>query len=260
MSIEAICSTYNGLPSAAVRIRSRTDPSRPRQQLVDDRVGFVGRERLEHDRARPHGPRPTRLASRTARGGRRPSNRIGAPCTGVEQVVEQLEERRRRDVDVVDDRDQRPPAGDRLEQLADPPEQLRARELGRRQADGGRDSVGDRGRIVRPAGHAAGAISAIFASATSSGSSPSMPAGAADDLGDRPERDAVAVRQAAAAEDLAALARRRPDRELLDEPGLADAGARRRRSGAARAGSRPTSSERHLEPVHLRLPADERGA
>src|SRR6478736_901861 len=40
------------------------------------------------------------------------------PVHGVEQVVEQLEERRRRNVDVIDDRDQRATACDRLEQLA----------------------------------------------------------------------------------------------------------------------------------------------
>ena len=78
------------------------------------------------------------------------SSRIGEPWTPIRQVVEELEERRRGDVDVVDDRDERPPVRDRFEQLADPPEQFRGGKRGRGEADGRRHSIDDRRWIVGP--------------------------------------------------------------------------------------------------------------
>src|SRR4029077_19637292 len=91
------------------------------------------------------------------------------------------------------------------------------------QADRGGDPIGNGGRIVGQPGHAPRDLGdlrqrdverVLVVDARR----------AADDLGDGPERDAVPIRQAATAEDLAALPRRSPDRELADEPGLPDAG------------------------------------
>ena len=118
------------------------------------------------------GPLGARLEQLVAGRGEQQDRR---PLDGVEQVVEELEERRRRDVDVVDDRDQRAPAGDRLEQLADPPEQLRPGELGVDRpiaaATRSTTAVGSSGPPATPR-----AMSAILPSATSSGSSSLMPA------------------------------------------------------------------------------------
>ncbi len=162
-SIAVICSTYSGLPSAAATMRARTAASSPTEQLFHDRGGVLGSQRGERDEVRLVAGRPRRRASPAARGGRSARSRIGRAVDRLQQVVDEVEERRRGGVDVVDDRDQRSLARERLEQLADAPEQLGELELRAGQADGGPDAFGDRRPGRRPTAPRPRASAAILA-------------------------------------------------------------------------------------------------
>ncbi len=156
-SIAVICSTYRGLPSAAEVIRCRTGSSRPPRSSAtiasESSVESGSRTTCSASCPAAHSARVSKSSWRAV-----VSSRIGAPCDRVGQVVEELEECRRRDVDVVDDRDERSPVRDRLEQLADPPEQLRGGKRRRGKADGRRHSIDDRSWVVGPVRRAAGDV------------------------------------------------------------------------------------------------------
>ena len=103
---------------------------RATEEVVDEEGCILARERLEHDRRRvqpapaPTGPHLEQLGPRDAedqhRGLARP----------IREVLDQVEERRFRPVDVVEHEDDRALASEMLEQLADRPERvLRGAEL-----------------------------------------------------------------------------------------------------------------------------------
>ena len=124
-----------------------------------------------------------------------------------QHVVEEVEERLFRPVDVVDDTTSGPLAASASRSRRAPHDQLGDRERGGRQAHRRGDAVDDRAR-ARPAGGFDGASAAIFAIPSARRvvlGDRRRPRGR---LGQRPERDAVAVREAAAPDQLR-LARRR---------------------------------------------------
>ena len=136
-----------------------------------------------------------------------------------EEVVQEVEERRLGKVEVVDQHDDRLLRGDRLEEPAAAPHQLRDRELRGAQVHRRRDAlhdplpfVGQRRATeeqVDPPRRDPRVVVARDASRL------------AHDLAERPEGDALAVRQAPAPDQPGLLAGAR--RELTDEPRLADA-------------------------------------
>ena len=239
---EVICSTYSGIALGGRRgsARGRTRRGRRadgrRSNRPRPRTAARARSATASCVCRPLGARLER-----ARGGRRPRIRIGAPRTASSEVIDQLQERRCRDMDVVDDGDKRPAAGDRLEQLADPPEQLRPRELRGGQSDRCGDPVGHGERVVRVAGDAPGDACDLVERLLE-GILVVDAGGAPDDLGERPERDTVAVGQAAAAQHLAPFPGRGAAHELADQARLADARLADDRQQLRTTASSPTSS------------------
>ena len=237
--------------------RGRT-PSRPAEQLVDDRVGLVGGERLEHDvlavvALGPLGSRLEQLVAgrgeqqdrgpvRRCRAGGRAARGTSAPRRGC----------RRRS---------RPAGGGSRSPRAACGSPRTAPAPGNWAVDrpiaAATRSTTAVGSSVRPA--TPRAISAIFAERHVERVLVVDARRAADDLGDRPERDAVAVRQAATAEDLAALPGRGPDRELADQPGLADAGVADDRRGARTSGWRRLPASVISSRSISAFAADERG-
>ena len=109
-SIDSICSTYSGLPSAASTMRATTSAGSPvaPSRLTRPRGRFVG-QRPQHQALAagtlaPVGPVLQQLGRAV------PSSRIGAPRT-CRARHEQVEERRLGPVDVVEQRDQRAVGG-----------------------------------------------------------------------------------------------------------------------------------------------------
>ena len=199
-------STKSGLPSAA-----STDPARAgrrralaAEQLVDQRVRLVRRERLEQHRRRVQlAAAPGRAPLEQLRPGHA-EEQDRCVAREVGDVLDQVEERRLAPVDVVEDDDERPLARSRLEQLAERPGDLLA---GRRRTS----RSPSRPRI------------AVAATARP----PSSRVGRdlrqlLDDLDDRPVGDALAVGQAAAAQ------RRARRRRAAEELGRRAATCRRR--------------------------------
>ena len=103
----------------------------------------VGRgQRLELDRRRSRPAFPFRvLLEQLVPGGADQHDRHA--FARLDQVIEELEERRGGIVDVVEQDDERLVRGKRFEQATDPPEQLGHRDLRRGQADRGSDARRD---------------------------------------------------------------------------------------------------------------------
>ena len=133
------------------------------------------------------------------------------------EVVDEVEQRRFRPLQVVEDDDDRTVERELLEEASDRPEQL----LDRRRLGGdperlgqlGEDRLGivDAGEAIAQPVEDVGRLGLLV-----------EPDRGAQELRDRVPGDALAVRQAAAAQDLGVRAR--PGEELVDEPALADAG------------------------------------
>ena len=147
-----------------------------------------------------------------------PRTSNGESCDGLEEVVEELEEGRLGPVEVVDEQHERTLGRQRLKQPPATPHQLGHRELGGTQVDRGGDTFDDR-LAVRAAGTLQQPVDppcrdsrrVLIGDA----------GGFADCLRERPERDAVAVREATTADQASSLGGSHG--ELPDEPRLADA-------------------------------------
>ena len=130
------------------------------------------------------------------------------------QVLDQVEERRLRPVDVLEDEDDRALAGKGLEEPSRPPHELAHRELRIREPHGGGDSVGD----LAVASCRLGDFSTRDLGRILIGDR----RGLADRLSEWPEGDAAAVGKAAAAKDECRAGH--GGRELADQARLADPG------------------------------------
>ena len=131
------------------------------------------------------------------------------------QVLDQVQQRRLGPVDVVEDDDQRPLRGERLEQLPDGPEDLLRRSAAA-EPDRGGDAVGDhspRPAATRPAPQPLERLLVVECVVE--------PGGRLEDRPDRPVGDALAVRNAPSREGARAV---RGRDELTHQPGLADPG------------------------------------
>jgi hypothetical protein len=125
-------------------------------------------------------------------------------------VLDDVEERRLGPVDVVEHDDERPVACERFEELARPRRHLVCRARAWLKADGGRQAARDGFGVVgspEMRRDAAGSLVTVEL---------------AQDLCERPQRDAGAVREAAADEHLRPV--RDGGRELARQPRLADPG------------------------------------
>lgn len=173
----ALCGLGDRLPARVVEAVAGEVRNQP--------VGVLGVERLEEDRGR------VRLAAAPRRplveqlGPRQAQKQDGRLSRGRRDVVDHVEHRRRAPVDVLEDEDERPFAGDRLEQ---PPNGAR-RLLG----CGGKVRCAHRGLEDR----GVGPIDV----------SPNV-AERVHDLAQRPERDPLAVRKASSDEQRSVLAER----------------------------------------------------
>ena len=143
-------------------------------------------------------------------------------------MLDEIEERRLAPVRVVEQNDERLLRGVRLEQLAEGPGDLLRRARRRAVAQDRRQR----------AGHAVLGCQLL------------------DDLGHRPVADPLAVGETAPSHDLGAV---ESGQELLDEPGLPDAGRTEDREQMARALTDDVR-ERALEDPSLALAADHLGA
>ena len=178
LDVERVSLRDLGHASARSRVELGVDRQRVEQLL---RLGFA--ERVQLERARLYGRRPARVlfAELGAREADQEHGRVRRPAC---EVLQQVEERRLCPVDVLHADDERPPARDRLQRPAHGPERLLC---GARRAAGRdrrADPLQDERRVVLALERARKRC---------------KPAGFADDLAEREERDAVAVRQAAAA-------------------------------------------------------------
>ncbi len=205
------------------------------------------RQRLQDDPrlARTGGPLGLTVQQAVAGGAQQQHRRAGE---GIDEVPDQIEQRRLGPVDVVEEDDDRSVGGKQLEEAADAPEQLGQLERGRAEPDRRGDGRQHRiGVITEQRGDAPDRQLGRIVVAD--------PGGLAHDLGDRPERDAVPVREASSPEDPRAR-HHRPD-ELPRQAGLADA-------RLADDGHHPAFELRdrlvecRAQEAHLRLPADHR--
>ena len=216
----------------------------PAEQVLRDGARVVLGETFELDarRAGRGGPLGMRLEELVSS---RADHEQGGVVGRLEDVPDQIEEARLGPVDVLEQDDERSRPGERLQQLPCPPDQLLAGELGGREADRRRDAVlrvgvAREGRelLERDLGRVA---------LEDAGRLP-------DCLGERPEGDAFAVRQAPPAEEGDVV--ERAD-ELLDESRLPDA----RLADHGHEAAAPLLAG-FVEPVvqrrELELPADDR--
>ncbi len=161
-----------------------------------------------------------------------------------DDLLHQLEERRLRPVDVLEQDDGGVLRAERLQQLAGSPRELLRRIRRRREADGCRDPVGD----LRVAGER-GELRERLLGRVALGDVSRL----ADGLGERPERDSLAVRKASPAQHCDVV-RQRAD-ELVDQSRLPDTGlADHRRQAALTRGHR--LCELLLEELELAGTAD----
>ena len=128
----------------------------------------------------------------------------------VDDVLDHVEEGRLAPVDVLEDDDEGPIAGEGLEELAHGPERLLGRRLGLRAADRSDDTLGDLSRrlLVCDQGRDGLLRVALLAGEV------------ADDLEEGEEGDPLAVREAAPGDDSGLAVKRRA--QLAGEPRLAD--------------------------------------
>ena len=104
------------------------------EQVVDHALAVTRTERLEHDvrrvrRVRPLGPELEQVGTRVA------ENEHRCVLDGLPDVLDEIEERRFRPVEVLEHDDERPLARELLEELAGRPEELLHRKLLRREPD-----------------------------------------------------------------------------------------------------------------------------
>ena len=197
------------MPSAASTIFSRVDGV-DLVELADERLHLVpveGLERHEHrlwPGTRPRRPRVEEVAPRGAEDEQRNVGRE------ADDVLDQVEERRFRPVHVVEDRDQRPVVGERLEELARGPRRLLRRSSRRAETDRTGETVGDDDSLVGAHGLGNTVVGSRAAHLT-------------HDLPEWPVRDPLAVRQAAPDDDPSSASD--ASEELAGEPRLADPGS-----------------------------------
>ena len=166
-----------------------------RQQVLDDVVAVVARERCKRDRLSVRIPGAPTGATVEELGPSSAHDEDRGPGAPSPQVLQQVEERRLAPVDVVEGDDEGADARGGLEQLADGPERL-LNGIGRvRQTDDRCDVGGDRRGvgivIAEPSlDLCLGLVDAVVALDASQ-----LP----DDLRHRPERDPLAIREAATA-------------------------------------------------------------
>ena len=166
-----------------------------------------------------------RFSSTSGRATQRRS--AGASSAVVDDVVDQVEQRRLGPVQILEDEHERPAARQRLDELARCPEHLGKRVLLLREADGGSEPLEHLLVALAQEPRELGARGREIVGVLDSRRFPER-------LDERPERDPVAVGEASAADDERALRGRFAN--VLDEPGLADAGVAR--DEHARAGAR----------------------
>ena len=260
ISLRTISSRKNGLPSARSRMRSR----RPSPQVVD--VQQQPHEPLA-PRPRPAGrapgwralrgrrPRPGRRASARAGCGQRNSTGAGTP---VGELLQQVEHRAVGPVDVLEHRDRRAASA----RAAKKPRQ--ASVISAITARGGMVAQRRRRSRRRPmrvgdrrAARRGPPSSAAPWPATSPGRLSSTPSSPLSDLGERPEGDAVAVRQAASRGGRAPAAG-----SPLGAPRPAGSCRRpaRRRSSPDAAGARGDAARSAAQQLELAVAADQRRA
>ena len=250
-SIRSVCSTNSGLPSAisVIRTRASGSSSSPPSRPWIEPVGLARRQRRQRDelrvRLRRHPLRPD-VEELGAREAEQEHRRAAEP---VGEVLEQVEERRLAPLDVVEHGHERALRAEVLEQLADPPEGL---------LDGGAPGV-DAEERHEPLGDERGvAVGAEelgdLAPRQLGPVALADPGGVHEGRRDRPERDALAVREAAPLDDGRLVAE--PGRELVAEARLARTGRAEHGDDLARPLGRD-AREGVLEPAELALAADE---
>jgi hypothetical protein len=166
----------SGLPSAASAIRALVASG-----VADHELAFRRRERLEQDRRRVHlatAPRGPLLEQLRTREAEQQHRRVPRR---LDEVVEEVEQRRLGPVDVFEHDDQRPLTRENPEELAHGPEELGRRPSRLRRADRAGDAVGDLLRIGLALEQCGDRIRRRAAR------------GIADELRERPERDSRAV-------------------------------------------------------------------
>ena len=224
-SIRSVSSTNSGLPSASSRDprpravgSSSSRPSRFLDQRRRSRAAVSGVERDQRRVRLRRSPSPGgRRAARAARG--------RASSTGAPRIQSARYSSRSRNVGSPHWMSSNTTTSGRsraevLEQLADRPERL----LDRRPSpasrpSSGREPLARRARRRRRRRAAARELAPRLARAESRVADPG---GVRERRGDRPERDALAVRQAAPRDDGRVVAE--PREELVRQPRLADAG------------------------------------
>ena len=193
----SICSTNSGLPSAAATIRARTSRSQlaVAEQVLDDRPLRRPRERREHRAgvARRLGTSPAASRAMSGRAVHR-SARSARPAR-VDDVLDAGRGRSARPSGCRrTTHDQRPLARERLEQLARPPRRSPRAGTARRRA---RSPTATRSATVASL---AGQRGELRRAPRRRCRRRAMPAASRTTSAQRPEGDAVAVRQAAAAQ------------------------------------------------------------
>ena len=201
------------------RAHRRSEPGLP-EQPVHHLLGLVAAQRSEHDPLLARALAPGRPLLEQVVPGRAEDQRRHDQV-GRGQMLDEIEQGRLGGVDVVDDDDERTAIGEHLDQPLDGPERLGERK--RRIAEAGhrREPLGDVLVADEAAQLGPGALGRIVVVDLG---------GRSDDLDQGPERDAPAIRQAAAAHDVGLLGHRRE--ELAGQPRLADAGVSDDRDGS----------------------------
>ena len=234
ISIDSICSTYSGLPSAVSTMRATTScgsPVPPSRLATTCSAASSLSGRSTSREAPGCSPHCGRSSSRSWRAVA--SSRIGASLRGRQHVLEQIEERRLGPVDVVDQRHHRraAPPGSRAP-CARP----------------SRSRAADRSTALRPMAAATRSTTsrsprnASSLACAVSGLSSSRMSAALEHHAQRPERDAVAIGQAAAAQHGGAGGDAR--HHLVHQARLADAGVADHGDHAHRSGPRPPRGTR----------------
>ena len=183
----------------------------PAEQVADQAVGLGVRQRRERDErlVRLAGePAPARLHQL---GSRQEEQHDRYAANPVGEVLEQVEERRRRPLDVVEDHEERPSLGERLEELPNRPKRLVDARGCRGKPEEAAEPVADERRVGRTLEEKVQLSSGL---ARRIGIADAR--GTLQQLRDRPEGDPLPVRQAAPADDGRALADRRD--QLAGEP------------------------------------------
>ena len=159
------------------------------QEIVDQRIGLRLRERLERERRRielastPIGSHLEKLGAGEAE---EEDRRVPRP---IGDMVDEIEERRLGPMEILEDDDQWTLARERLEQLPHRPEGLLRRPSCRGPTDRGVDPRGDRVGL------------AVVAEERDERQGRIVCCEVLDDLAERPERDALAVRKASSGDD-----------------------------------------------------------